>query len=71
MRGPSSDGLPVIGVEVDEAHGRDDWLVHLSITWDGLPDVHAASDFASHIHEIANEHFAQLRRPPPEASLDL
>ena len=70
MDRPISNGLPVIGIETDEAHGRDDWLVHLSITWDALPDAFAACDFATDVEKLANEHFAQLRPPPAEASLD-
>lgn len=46
-------------------------LVHLSITWDGLPDVHAASDFGAVVDQLAVEHFAQLRPAPREASIDL
>lgn len=46
-------------------------LVHLSITWDGLPGVHAAGDFATVVDELAHEHFAQLRPAPREASIDL
>ena len=58
-----SRGNALISVETarNDDRGRDDVLVTLTITWDGLPDYHAAAAFASEVQQLARKHLGSLR----------
>ena len=73
MTSYDSGGKPILSIETDanDDAGRDDWLVHLSITWDGFPDAFAASDFAGDVRDLAVKHFGHVLSPRHDVPLDL